>query len=79
MTDAPPARTPLTPCVNICVIHPEAGICAGCYRTRDEIAAWGGLTNDQRRAIMDGLADRARLLQKRRGGRAGKLARRAGS
>lgn len=71
MTDAP-----LSPCVNICVIHPEAGVCTGCYRTRDEIAVWGGLTNDERRAIMDGLADRAGLLKKRRGGRAGKLARR---
>jgi len=74
MTDAV-----LSPCVNICVIHPDAGVCTGCLRTSDEIAAWGGLTNDQRRAIMDGLKDREILLKKRRGGRAGKLARRAGS
>lgn len=71
--------TPLSPCVNICVIHPDAGICVGCYRTRDEIAAWSVLGNDERRAIMDGLADRAGLLKKRRGGRAGKLARRTGA
>ncbi len=73
MTDAP-----LSPCVNICVIHPEAGVCAGCLRTRDEIAAWGRLSNEARRAIMDGLPERADLLKKRRGGRAGKLARRSG-
>lgn len=69
---------PLSPCVNICVVHPEAGVCVGCYRTRDEIAAWGGLDNATRREIMEGLAERETLLRKRRGGRAGKLARRGG-
>lgn len=65
----------LTPCVNICVVHREAGICVGCYRTPDEIAAWGGMTNAERAEIMDGLAARAVLLRKRRGGRAGRIAR----
>ena len=78
MTRLPP-HTPLSPCVNICVIHPEAGVCTGCLRTRDEIAAWPGLTNDERRAIIAGLKDREGLLKKRRGGRAGKLARRSGA
>ncbi|MCB1330670.1 MAG: DUF1289 domain-containing protein [Maritimibacter sp.] len=69
-------EAPLTPCVNICVIHPDAGLCIGCLRTRDEIAAWGRLDNAARREIMAGLDARAGLLGKRRGGRAGKLARR---
>ena len=68
--------TPLTPCVNICVIHPDAGVCVGCYRTRDEIAGWSRLTDDERRAIMDGLATREILLRRRRGGRAARHARR---
>ena len=72
-------ETPLTPCVNICVIHPDAGICVGCHRSRDEIAGWAGLTDDERRAVMDTLAGRADRLKKRRGGRAGKLARRGGA
>lgn len=69
------SEKPLTPCVNICVIHSEAGICAGCYRTREEIAIWGRLSNEARRAIMDELPDRAQLLKQRRGGRAGRMAR----
>ena len=72
-------ETPLSPCVNICVIHPDTGLCVGCHRSRDEIAAWAGLTNDERRAVMDTLPGRAGLLKKRRGGRAGKLARRGGA
>ena len=63
---------PLTPCVNICVIHPAEGICVGCYRTPDEIAAWGGLTDDRRRALMEALPARKPLLKKRRGGREGR-------
>lgn len=70
------SERPLSPCVNICVIHPEAGVCAGCLRTRDEIAAWSRMSNDERRRVMDGLKAREGLLKQRRGGRAGKLARR---
>ena len=73
-----PSPTPLSPCVNVCVIHPDAKICVGCYRTREEIAAWSGLDAAERRKVMEGLSDRAGLLTHRRGGRAGKLARRGG-
>ena len=69
------SERPLSPCVQICVIHEEAGICAGCYRTREEIAIWGRLSNEARWAIMDGLPDRESLLKQRRGGRAGRLRR----
>ena len=51
-----------SPCVKICVIHPGAGLCVGCYRTPDEIARWTAMTPDERREIMDGLADRAPRL-----------------
>ena len=27
-----------SPCVKICIVHPEARICIGCYRTGEEIA-----------------------------------------
>ena len=42
-----------SPCVKICVLHPEEGLCTGCYRSRDEIALWSRLSPEQRRAIMD--------------------------
>ena len=64
-----------SPCVKICVMHPEEGLCTGCYRTRDEIAAWSRLTPEARRAIMADLPSRAPRLKKRRGGRAARLAR----
>jgi predicted Fe-S protein YdhL (DUF1289 family) len=61
---------PSSPCVNICVIHRRAQICVGCYRTMDEIAAWGTMPEADRQALMAELHARAQELKKRRGGRA---------
>jgi len=58
-----------SPCVKLCVVHPEARICVGCYRSIDEIAGWSRLTPDQRRAIMAELPARGSTLTRRRGGR----------
>lgn len=62
-----------SPCVKLCVIHPKAKICTGCFRTLDEIGSWGSFTPETRREIMAGLKDREGLLKQRRGGRAGRL------
>lgn len=65
-----------SPCVKICVIHPEARLCIGCYRTGDEIARWSRMTPEERRAIMAELPDRAPRLTRRGGGREGRRQRR---
>ncbi len=62
-----------SPCIQICVIHPKVGICAGCYRSLQEIADWSTMTPDLRRALMTELPERAGLLKKRRGGRGARL------
>lgn len=64
-----------SPCVKVCVIHPESRLCTGCLRSLDEIAAWTRMTPEARRAVMAELPARAPLLRQRRGGRAGRLAR----
>lgn len=61
-----------SPCVKICVLHPEARICIGCHRSGDEIARWSRMTSEDRRRIMAELPTRAPLLAKRRGGRSGR-------
>lgn len=61
-----------SPCVKICVIHPEAQICVGCHRSRDEIGLWSTMTPEARRKVMAELPGRAATLVKRRGGRAGR-------
>ncbi|WP_422027519.1 DUF1289 domain-containing protein [Roseovarius sp.] len=64
-----------SPCVRVCVVHPDARICTGCFRTVDEIARWSKMSAEERREIMAALADRAPMLRKRRGGRAARLSR----
>ncbi len=62
-----------SPCVKLCVVHPEARICVGCFRSIDEIATWSRLTPSERQAIMAELPARATTLTKRRGGRMARL------
>lgn len=64
-----------SPCVQICVVHPEARICTGCLRSIDEITRWSKMTDHERALIMEGLPSRAVLLRQRRGGRAARLGR----
>jgi len=62
--------TLVTPCVQICVIDPLSGLCIGCGRTGEEIAAWPTLDETQRRSIMARLDARlvASRSRKARGG-----------
>ena len=54
-----------SPCILICSIEPISGHCYGCGRTRDEIAGWGGMAPDDRRAVMATLPDRVDALPRR--------------
>ena len=62
-----------SPCIKICVIHPEARLCTGCLRSIEEITIWSRLSNDARAQVMEDLPSRQTLLTKRRGGRAARL------
>lgn len=63
-----------SPCIKLCVVHPEARLCVGCYRSIDEIGTWSRKTPDERQQIMAELPARASQLTKRRGGRLGRTA-----
>jgi predicted Fe-S protein YdhL (DUF1289 family) len=41
-----------SPCINICAMNPQTGLCAGCYRTIDEIAAWARLDDPGRLEVL---------------------------
>ena len=40
-----------SPCVSICRMEPKTGLCAGCLRTRREIADWPHLTDEQKDSV----------------------------
>ena len=46
-----------SPCVSICALD-QNDICVGCFRTGLEIAAWGGMSNDERRQVLVRVAER---------------------
>lgn len=58
-----------SPCVKICVIHPETRLCIGCHRSVEEIGGWTRMTPEKRREIMAELPGRP-AAPGRRGGRA---------
>lgn len=41
-----------SPCIKVCAVSGESGLCIGCGRTLREIASWGGLEEPARQAIM---------------------------
>lgn len=64
-----------SPCINVCLIHPETRLCTGCARSIDEIGAWTRMSPEARRAIIADLPNRSPAPKKRRGGRAARVAR----
>jgi predicted Fe-S protein YdhL (DUF1289 family) len=44
-----------SPCVKICTVKDD--ICIGCGRTRDEIARWTRLTEQERKSINERLSN----------------------
>lgn len=65
-----------SPCVKLCVVHPQTRLCAGCHRSIDEITAWSRMSTEARRAVMDQLPARAaEAAPVRQGGRAARLKR----
>ena len=58
-----------SPCINICKM--EGDLCAGCFRTLDEIARWANIGDDDKRLILAAVAQRRGKLD---AGPAGKTA-----
>ncbi|MGH8713238.1 MAG: DUF1289 domain-containing protein [Casimicrobiaceae bacterium] len=47
-----------SPCTSVCAIDRRTGLCAGCYRTLDEIAGWIDFSPEQKRALLRTLSAR---------------------
>ena len=42
-----------SPCIDVCTIDPESGLCIGCSRTQEEINNWSIINDKQQRAIIN--------------------------
>lgn len=52
-----------TPCIKVCVIDGESGLCMGCYRKLSEVAGWTKLTEIEREAVTADLPHRRSLIR----------------
>jgi predicted Fe-S protein YdhL (DUF1289 family) len=48
-----------SPCISVCRMDADSGLCEGCFRTLDEIAAWGMASDAEKRVIWQALVRRA--------------------
>jgi prolyl-tRNA editing enzyme YbaK/EbsC (Cys-tRNA(Pro) deacylase)/predicted Fe-S protein YdhL (DUF1289 family) len=53
----------VSPCISVCRMHAITGLCEGCFRTRDEIAAWGNASDEGKRTIWHRIEERLSTLQ----------------
>lgn len=56
-------RAVLSPCIGICEIADD-GLCSGCHRTGDEVAAWPLLNDDVRLHLMDEVLPRRAAVRR---------------
>ena len=48
----PELQTPVpSPCISLCQMDKQTGLCQGCMRTIDEIIAWSKAGDDYKRAV----------------------------
>ncbi|HTH80820.1 MAG TPA: DUF1289 domain-containing protein [Ramlibacter sp.] len=47
-----------SPCMSICRMDMDTGLCEGCLRTLDEIAAWGRMSEEEKRDVWTQLSER---------------------
>jgi predicted Fe-S protein YdhL (DUF1289 family) len=51
-----------SPCISVCRMDARSGLCEGCLRTLDEIAAWALMDDADRQAVWDALPERRDVL-----------------
>lgn len=48
----------INPCIQICTIDPDSGLCVGCSRTAEEINSWFRMTPEEKIELVKQLAKR---------------------
>ncbi len=62
----------MSPCISICRLNTLNGFCQGCWRTREEIAGWMRMSNEEKQNVLVELHSRRAAnggLRHRRGRR----------
>ena len=57
-----------SPCIQVCAMSQATGLCQGCWRTLDEIAAWGTLSDADKLLVWRALRSRKQAALRPPGG-----------
>ncbi|PKP80755.1 MAG: DUF1289 domain-containing protein [Alphaproteobacteria bacterium HGW-Alphaproteobacteria-18] len=60
MTEIEPIKSP---CIKVCAVDGQTGLCLGCGRTLPEIGSWTRLGPDAREAVISSLPERIERLK----------------
>jgi predicted Fe-S protein YdhL (DUF1289 family) len=47
-----------SPCIGVCAVDEDSGLCQGCYRTLDEIKAWWDMAQGEQKSLLMSLEER---------------------
>ena len=47
-----------SPCISVCRVDSASELCEGCFRTLDEIAAWGSMDDEGKREVWREISQR---------------------
>ena len=50
----------VSPCISVCQMNMQTGLCRGCYRTMEEIGVWRVADPARQREILMAIAERLR-------------------
>jgi predicted Fe-S protein YdhL (DUF1289 family) len=62
----PAPRAIATPCIQVCIVDGESGLCVGCHRTLAEVGNWTRFTDAQRARLMAELPERRSRIRPER-------------
>jgi uncharacterized protein len=48
-----------SPCISLCQMSAQSGLCQGCYRSMDEICAWSAMNDAGKRAVWQRIEQRS--------------------
>lgn len=51
-----------SPCIGVCAMNEDTGLCEGCYRSIEEIQDWWDMTPETRNEVMNKLEQRQNEL-----------------
>lgn len=51
-----------SPCIDVCRMDAQSGLCEGCLRTVDEIAGWAAASDEKKLLILAAVAQRRARL-----------------